>query len=123
MSARLIILLGLIYAGFSALGIAAGASIVRKAGYSPWWVITGFLPVVNVVMVITFAFADWPILQENRRAYRLRATESKGHPSFGYAAAGVVPAAPAAPAAQPSAPIPVRFIAQDSTASSQTYGP
>ena len=83
----------LIYAGFSALGIAAGASIVRKAGYSPWWVVTGFLPLVNVVMVITFAFADWPVLQENRRDQRLRAVENKGHPSFGYPPAPVLPAA------------------------------
>jgi hypothetical protein len=88
MGARLITMLVLIYAGFSALGIAAGASVMRKAGYSPWWVVTGLIPLVNVVMAFTFAFADWPVLQENRRATR-RATAEKSHPSLGY-----LPAAP-----------------------------
>jgi hypothetical protein len=88
MGARLITMLVLIYAGFSALGIAAGVSVVRKAGYSPWWVVTGLIPLVNVVMAFTFAFADWPVLQENRRAAR-RATTEKSHPSLGY-----LPAAP-----------------------------
>jgi hypothetical protein len=67
MSAGLVTTLILIYGGFSALGIAAGVSILRKAGYSPWWVITGFIPLLNVVMVISFAFADWPVLQQHRR--------------------------------------------------------
>jgi hypothetical protein len=88
MGARLFTMLVLIYAGFSALGIAAGVSVVRKAGYSPWWVVTGFIPLVNVVMAFTFAFADWPVLQENRHATR-RATTEKAHPSLGY-----LPAAP-----------------------------
>jgi hypothetical protein len=105
MSDRLIILLGLIYAAFSALGIAAGASIVRKAGYSPWWVVTGLVPLLNVVMVVTFAFADWPILQENRRDQRLRATEYRGHPSFGPALGGLpVTTLPAATSSTPSPP-------------------
>jgi hypothetical protein len=103
MGTRMITMLVLIYAGFSALGIAAGVSVVRKAGYSPWWVVTGFIPLVNVVMAFTFAFADWPVLQENRRATR-RATADKSHPSLGY-----LPAAPAfAPQVAPQfAPQPV----------------
>ncbi|HTC68354.1 MAG TPA: hypothetical protein VK662_02200 [Acidothermaceae bacterium] len=94
MSASLISTLVLIYAGFSALGIAAGVSILRKAGYSPWWVVTGFIPLVNIVMVITFAFADWPVLQQRRhdhrqssadhRAPQVAASQVSGDPRFTY---------------------------------------
>jgi hypothetical protein len=91
-SASLISTLLLIYAGFSALGIAAGVSILRKAGYSPWWVITGFIPLVNVVMVIAFAFADWPVLQQHRRDQRhssadhrqVTAAQATSDPRFTY---------------------------------------
>lgn len=105
MGARLIFTLALIYAGFSALGIAAGVSIVRKAGYSPWWVVTGFVPLLNIIMAFTFAFADWPVLQESRRGERLRTGEVRGHPSFSYlpAAAGdITPGRHAARVSPPS---------------------
>jgi hypothetical protein len=88
MSAGLITTLTLIYAGFSALGIAAGVSILRKAGYSPWWVVTGFIPIVNIVMVVAFAFADWPILQDRRRYHRLKTAEVVPDRRFSYAPAG-----------------------------------
>jgi hypothetical protein len=113
-SGSLISTLVLIYAGFSALGIAAGASILRKAGYSPWWVITGLIPLVNIVMVIAFAFADWPVLQQQRRDHRqssadhrqpqVTAAQVTSDPRFTYAPAtpGSYPApasySPAAPA-------------------------
>jgi hypothetical protein len=112
MSSGLIIMLGLIYAGFSALGIAAGASIVRKAGYSPWWVVTGFIPLLNVVMVFTFAFADWPILQENRREHRLRGYENKGHPNL-YAAAGLQPTGVAPSGVLPAEVVPADVVPAD----------
>jgi hypothetical protein len=105
MSARTITTLVLIYAGFSALGIAAGATIVRKAGYSPWWIVTGFIPLVNVVMAFTFAFADWPVLKEGRRASRLQASEPRGHPSFGVAPSVTMAFAPAAPTYDPAASV------------------
>ena len=34
--------------------------ILRKAGYSAWWVITTFIPIVNLVMLYIFAFSTWP---------------------------------------------------------------
>jgi hypothetical protein len=91
MSAGLITTLTLIYGGFSALGIAAGIAILRKAGYSPWWVVTGFIPVVNIVMVVAFAFADWPILQDRRRYHRLKTAEVVPDRRFSYAPAGQSP--------------------------------
>jgi hypothetical protein len=88
MSAGLISTLILIYSGFSALGIAAGIAILRKAGYSPWWVVTGFIPIVNIVMVVAFAFADWPVLQERRRYHRLKTAEVVPDRRFSYAQPG-----------------------------------
>lgn len=88
MSGGLISTLIMIYSGFSALGIGAGVAILRKAGYSPWWVVTGFIPLVNVVMVIAFAFADWPVLQERRRYHRLKTAEVVPDRRFSYAPAG-----------------------------------
>ncbi len=37
--------------------------ILHKAGYSGWWVVLGLVPIVNIVMVWVFAFADWPRLK------------------------------------------------------------
>lgn len=34
--------------------------ILRKAGRSGWWAVTLVVPLVNIVMVWVFAFADWP---------------------------------------------------------------
>jgi len=33
---------------------------VGKAGFSPWWVLLGIVPVVNVIMLWVFAYAKWP---------------------------------------------------------------
>lgn len=71
----------LIYAGFTALAVAAAASIVRKAGYSGWWVATGLIPLVNVVALFAFAFADWPVLRQLRRAQAVPVAP-QGHPAF-----------------------------------------
>ena len=36
--------------------------IIRKAGYSGWWVLVLFVPLLNVIMLWVFAFARWPRL-------------------------------------------------------------
>jgi hypothetical protein len=38
--------------------------IVRKAGYSGWWVLVLFVPLLNMVMLWVFAFASWPNLRD-----------------------------------------------------------
>jgi len=81
MGAGMVGTLVLIYAGFTALAVAAAVSIVRKAGYSGWWVAAGLIPLVNVVMLFAFAFADWPVLRDLRRAQALPAAPQQ-HPSF-----------------------------------------
>jgi len=37
--------------------------ILNKAGYSRWWVIVVFVPLVNIIMMWVFAFAKWPKLK------------------------------------------------------------
>lgn len=44
----------------------AWAAIVRKAGYSRWWLLIAFIPFVNYCMLMIFAFGDWPALRELR---------------------------------------------------------
>ena len=58
-------LVGLI--GFLVFVIPA-VKILQKAGFSGWWVIASFIPLVNVIMFWIFAFARWPV--EERSAVR-----------------------------------------------------
>lgn len=34
--------------------------IIRKAGYSGWWVLLWFVPIVNLIALWVFAFSKWP---------------------------------------------------------------
>lgn len=72
----------IVYVALLVLSIVAWVKIVTKAGYSGWWVLVAFVPVVNFVMMLVFAFSRWPALIE---ADRLRA-QSAGPPGFGPAA-------------------------------------
>ena len=38
--------------------------IIRRAGYSGWWILIGMVPLVNIVMFLVFAFKQWPIQRE-----------------------------------------------------------
>ena len=58
-------LVGLI--GFLVFVIPA-VKILQRAGFSGWWVIASFIPLVKVIMFWVFAFARWPI--EERSAVR-----------------------------------------------------
>ena len=40
------------------------ALIVRKAGYSPLWVLLAFVPLVNFLALVYFSVAEWPIERE-----------------------------------------------------------
>jgi hypothetical protein len=102
MGAGMVGTLLLFYAGFTVLAVAAAVSIVRKAGYSGWWVAAGLIPLVNVVMLFAFAFADWPVLRDLRRA-QLVPTVPRAHPSFAPAPPNTHPSfAPAPPTNNPN---------------------
>jgi len=38
--------------------------IVSKAGYRGWWALVIFVPVLNLIMLWVFAFAKWPVEQD-----------------------------------------------------------
>jgi uncharacterized membrane protein YhaH (DUF805 family) len=49
-----------------AIFVVPTAMIVRKAGYSGWWCLLGFVPIVNIVMLWVFAFSEWPSLRQSQ---------------------------------------------------------
>lgn len=34
--------------------------IVNRAGYPRWWLLTMIVPLLNLIMLWVFAFAEWP---------------------------------------------------------------
>lgn len=36
--------------------------IIKRAGFSGWWVLTMFVPIVNLIMIWVFALAKWPAI-------------------------------------------------------------
>jgi energy-coupling factor transporter transmembrane protein EcfT len=67
LDASLIVALVLAYVALFVLILSGWVKILSKAGYSGWWVLIGFVPVVNFIMLLIFAFSDWPVLREVRR--------------------------------------------------------
>ncbi|HJQ03479.1 MAG TPA: DUF805 domain-containing protein [Jatrophihabitans sp.] len=74
-----------IYAVILIVAVWAYVRIIRRAGYSGWWILIGLVPVVNVVMFFVFAFKEWPI---QRELAHLRAQVGGGRPGYGYPPAG-----------------------------------
>ena len=42
--------------------------ILNRAGYSRWWLLTMFVPILNLIMLWVFAFADWPVTKSRGQA-------------------------------------------------------
>ncbi|MFH1210534.1 MAG: hypothetical protein V1645_01330 [archaeon] len=38
--------------------------IFRKAGYSPWWCLLLFIPLVNIFAIYFLAFGKWPVIKK-----------------------------------------------------------
>ncbi|MFL6161681.1 MAG: hypothetical protein ACJ74U_05580 [Jatrophihabitantaceae bacterium] len=53
-----------VYVLFLIVMVWAYVQIIRRAGYSGWWILIGLLPLMNVVMFFIFAFKEWPIQRE-----------------------------------------------------------
>lgn len=103
----------LFYLAVFAFTVVVYVRIARKAGYAGWYVALAFVPAANVVVLIMFAFTEWPIERELRAA---RAAAQGGYrplpPSgYGYGAVpaspfpGGAPAVAAGPAPLPSQPV------------------
>jgi O-antigen/teichoic acid export membrane protein len=41
--------------------VAVFGRILNRAGYSRWWLLTLVVPLVNLIMLWVFAFANWPV--------------------------------------------------------------
>ena len=65
--------------------------IVKKSGYNPWLSLLILVPIVNFIMLIIFAFSEWPVVKEVRA---LRAQLGGGYPPAGYPPPGYPPAGP-----------------------------
>jgi drug/metabolite transporter (DMT)-like permease len=46
--------------------IWAFVRIIQKAGYSGWNVLWYFVPIVNIVVFLIFAFGEWPVSKRIR---------------------------------------------------------
>jgi hypothetical protein len=42
------------------ISIIAATRILRRMGFSPWWVLVGILPIVNVIGLWRLSKARWP---------------------------------------------------------------
>jgi len=42
------------------------AKVLRRAGFSGWWSVLIFVPVVNFIVLWIFAFMRWPIDERTR---------------------------------------------------------
>jgi uncharacterized membrane protein YhaH (DUF805 family) len=62
----------------------AQVNIIRRAGYSGWWVLILFVPVVSWIMILIFAFAQWPVTREVRYLREQLAQARAGQPGYGY---------------------------------------
>ena len=82
--AVLITILGLLYVAFFAAMIWVYATIIRKAGYSGWYVLVLFVPIVNLVYLVLFAVKEWPVQQRLRQLQGI----AGGAPQPGFLPAG-----------------------------------
>jgi uncharacterized membrane protein len=46
--------------------VIAYIKIITRAGYSGWWVLIIIVPIANIVMLLIFAYKEWPIQRELR---------------------------------------------------------
>ena len=47
---------------YAAVVVFPAATILKKAGLSPWWGILAIVPVVNLIGFWIFAYMRWPSL-------------------------------------------------------------
>jgi hypothetical protein len=66
LDARLVAAIAAAYLGLVVLILIGWVKILSNAGYSGWWALIGFVPLVNFIMLLVFAFSDWPVLREVR---------------------------------------------------------
>jgi len=74
------------------VAVACYYMIAKRAGYNPLLALLAFIPLVNFIMILIFAFSEWPVQRENRL---LRAQLAGGgtptSTGFGDASSGYLP--------------------------------
>ena len=63
-STTAIVIGGLFAVAIWVVFLIAYVKIISRAGYSGWWVLVMFVPILNIVMLLVFAFKEWPIQRE-----------------------------------------------------------
>ena len=115
-----------VYLAILVLGIIAAVKVVTKAGYSGWWILITFVPLVGAVFFFIFAFSTWPVTREVQmlraqlaepRSYggrRSPVDEGPGPMRPTYGIPGFAGQDPAAPSPGGPAPLPTfgAFIAE-----------
>jgi drug/metabolite transporter (DMT)-like permease len=48
--------------------VAVFGRILNRAGYSRWWLLTMLVPLLNLIMLWVFAFANWPAARSRGQA-------------------------------------------------------
>ncbi|MFM0554586.1 hypothetical protein P0D69_26945 [Paraburkholderia sediminicola] len=57
---QLSILHWLLLLAITVLFIYPYVRVIKRAGFSGWWILTMFVPIMNLIMIWVFAFAKWP---------------------------------------------------------------
>ena len=52
---------------FSAIFVVPFARIFQRAGRTGWWAVLMLIPLVNIVVLWVFAFAEWPALDHGSK--------------------------------------------------------
>jgi uncharacterized membrane protein YhaH (DUF805 family) len=60
---QIVIILGII-----AIPFILFVPILRKAGFSVWWSLCFFIPVIDIILVWVFAFIEWPVQKEHNKS-------------------------------------------------------
>ena len=63
-STTAIVVGGILAVAIWVIFLVAYVKIISRAGYSGWWVLVMFVPILNIVMLLVFAFKEWPIQRE-----------------------------------------------------------
>ena len=68
---QLVIIIGILVIPFIIF-----SPILNKAGFSRWWSLCFFVPIVNILMVWVFAFIEWPAEKEHNKSSSLTGAEN-----------------------------------------------
>ncbi|MGN8244796.1 hypothetical protein ACTHAM_001903 [Cellulomonas soli] len=62
--AAVVVVMVLFYLAIIGFAVYMVLRVAKKAGYSPWYGLLYFIPLVNFVVLVMFVFSKWPIERE-----------------------------------------------------------